>query len=136
MKKLILPILFWLFTTLVVLLLSLETFAQTTAYSTFYVCSQEYAILNKEKNVYEIQNTYTCNDCKIMINDYYIRVFEDGKETITIDKTQYYKSSEKGNTAFFRNKYSTSFMHMDKNSRWIGFGKDDYKFIYNFCLGN
>jgi len=135
MKKLILPILFWLFTTLVVLLLSFETFAQTTAYSTFYVCSQEYAILNKEKNVYELQATYRCDDCKIMINDYYIRVFEDGKETITIDKSNYYKSSETDNTAFFRNKYSTSFMHMDKGSKWIGFGKEDYKFIYNFCLG-
>ena len=118
-----------------IVLLSLTSFAQSkTEYSTLWVCSQEYTILNKEKNIYELQNTYRCNECKIMFNDYYIRVIEDGKETFTLDKSNYYKSSDVENTTFFRNKYSDAFMQVDKNNRWIAFGIGEYKFIYNYCL--
>jgi hypothetical protein len=119
-----------------ILLLSLTAFAQNTNYTTLKVCSEEYTTLNKEKNVYELDNTYRCNDCKIMFNDYYIRVFEEGKETFTLDKSNYYKSSDVEQTTFFRNKYSDAFMQVDKNNRWIAFGMGNYKFIYNYCLSN
>ena len=128
MKKFILSIL--------IALLSFTAFSQNTAYTTLVVCSQEYTTFNKEKDIYELQNVYKCNNCKIMYNDYYIRVFEDGKETFTLDKSNYYKSSEVQQTTFFRNRYSDAFMQVDRNGRWIAFGMGNYKFIYNYCLNN
>ena len=97
--------------TFYIILLSITTFAQTTAYTTLKVCSQEYTTFN----------------------NYYIRVIEDGKETFTVDKSNYYKSSEVQNTTFYQNKYSNAFMQIDGNGRWMAFGMDNYKFIYNFC---
>lgn len=119
--------------TICIFLLSFTAFAQTTAYTTIKVCSQEYTTFNKTKDIYELENIYRCNNCSIMYNDYYIRVIEDGKETFTVDKSNYYKSSEVQNTTFYQNKYSNAFMQIDGNGRWMAFGMDNYKFIYNFC---
>jgi len=126
MKKLI-------FATL--MLLSLNSVAQTTStYKTFYICSQEYLEFNKSKDLYQVKSEGACSGCKIMYNDYYIRVFEDNKEIFTIDKGNYYKSSEQDGTTFYRNKYNNYYMQVEKDGRWIVFGKaSEYKFIYNVC---
>ena len=126
MKKLI-------FATLI--LLSLNSVAQTTStYKTFYICSQEYLEFNTSRDLYQVKSEGACSGCKIMYNDYYIRVFEDNKEIFTIDKSSYFKSSEQDGTTFYRNKYNNYYMQVEKNGRWVGFGKaSEYKFIYNVC---
>jgi hypothetical protein len=126
MKKLI-------FATLI--LLSLNSVAQTTStYKTFYICSQEYLEYNTTKNLYQIKSESGCSGCKIMYNDYYIRVFENDKEIFTLDKGNYYKSSENDGATFYQNKYNNYYMQVEKNGKWVGFGKNyEYKFIYNVC---
>lgn len=125
MKKFILSIL--------IALSSFTAFSQTTAYTTIGICSEEYTEFSKEKNIYELKNTAHCNECKIMYNDYYIRMFQDGKETFTVDKSTYYKSSDAQYSTFYRNKYSEAFFQIAKDGSWIAFGLGDNKFIYNFC---
>jgi adenylate cyclase len=117
------------------MMVSFNTMAQTTSsYTSITICSQEFLEFNKTKDLYQIKSEGACIGCKIMYNDYYIRVFENDKEIFTIDKGNYYKSSENDGTTFYRNKYNNYYMQLEKNGRWIGFGKtSEYKFIYNVC---
>lgn len=118
----------------IVMFFSIVGFAQTSNYTTLKICSQEYLEFNKEKNLYENLNTTQCINCKIIYNDYYVRVFEDNKETFIIEKQNFYKSSEANNTIYYNNKYSDNFMQIDNAGRWISFGNAKAKFVYNFCL--
>lgn len=116
------------------MLFNIVGFAQTSDYTSLKICSQEYLQLNKEKNLYENLYTTQCNNCKIIYNDYYVRVIEDNKETIILEYQNFYKSSEANNTIYYSNKYNDTFMQIDKADRWISFGNAKGKFVYNFCL--
>lgn len=103
-------------------------------YKTVHICSQEYLEFNSTIELFQVKNEGGCNNCKIMFNDYYLKVFENNKELFSIDKESYYKSSEQDGTIFYHNKYNGYFMQIENNIRWMAFGKDrEFKIIYNFC---
>ena len=127
MKKLIFALL---------MTISLNSIAQnkSTTYTTFYICSQESYTYSSAKQQFERDGEAGCNDCKIMYNDYYIRVFENNKEIFTISKEDFYRSTDYDQSTFFQNKHNNTFMQLSKNGRWVAFGKNsNFKLVYNVC---
>jgi hypothetical protein len=89
---------------------------------------------NVSSDTYVLKGEYRCDNCKIYVNDYYISVYEDGKELFSIKKSEYYKSSEMDYSVFYRNKYSKIFLQIASGGEWIAFGKtNEWKLIYNIC---
>jgi hypothetical protein len=116
--------------------ISLNSIAQTKSseLKTFNVCSQESLDYNPSSDTYVLKGEYRCDNCKIYVNDYYISVYEDGKELFSIKKSEYYKSSEMDYSVFYRNKYSKIFVQIASGGEWIAFGKtNEWKLIYNIC---